>query len=153
MTSSSSHINGSADTRELGAFFSPHHLLFSLPCFAPTRQTHTWRQTSETNTQCDCSLTACGPGIHTIRRYRWLWQGHTVITQRYMKARGIGLGENEGSKGWRAPYAVHRTPCTLLRCDPSNKSAGTRLAINSISSVRGENTVAPAQIKIVEYQQ
>lgn len=32
------------------------------------------------HTQCDRSLTACGPGIHTIRLYRWVWQGHTVIT-------------------------------------------------------------------------
>lgn len=71
---------------------------FPLPCsygHQYTRPAHEGKHLKRT--QCSRSLTACGPGIHTISLYRGVWQGHAVITQLYMKLSGVGTGEAKGS--------------------------------------------------------
>lgn len=101
--------NKKADPEKAVHKIKSSHFIFPLPCshgHQNTRPTHEGKHRKRT--QYGRSPTACGPGIHTIRRCRWEWRGHTVITPLYMKLSRAGTAESKGQ----------RTLHTVLHCEP-----------------------------------
>lgn len=96
--------NKKADPEKAVHKIKSSHFIFPLPC----SHGHTHEGKHRKRTQCGRSPTACGPGIHTIRRYRWEWRGHTEITPLYMKLSRAGTAESKGQR------ALH----TVLHCEP-----------------------------------